>query len=113
MPVPTSSSTSSAIGSGSRRRSSRGWSRSIVELLERGYAPQLLLSQDVCHNRQLKAHGGFGYVYLHQHFLPTLRTAAVGEGEIKHDDDRQPGPHPHHPVARHVADASRATRSPT
>jgi predicted metal-dependent phosphotriesterase family hydrolase len=55
----------------------------IVELLERGYAPQLLLSQDVCHNRQLKAHGGFGYVYLHQHFLPTLRTAAVGEGEIR------------------------------
>lgn len=55
----------------------------IVELLERGYAPQLLLSQDVCHDRQLKAHGGFGYVYLHQHFLPTLRTAAVGEGEIR------------------------------
>ena len=54
----------------------------IVELLERGYAPQVLLSQDVCHNRQLKAYGGFGYVYLHQHFLPTLRTAAVGEGEI-------------------------------
>lgn len=55
----------------------------IVELLERDYAPQLLLSQDVCHDRQLKAHGGFGYVYLHQHFLPTLRTAAVGEGEIR------------------------------
>ena len=55
----------------------------IVELLERGFAPQLLLSQDVNHNRQLKANGGFGYVYLHQHFLPTLRTAAVGEGEIR------------------------------
>ena len=55
----------------------------IVELLERDYAPQLLLSQDVCHNRMLKAYGGFGYVYLHQHFLPTLRTAAVGEGEIQ------------------------------
>jgi phosphotriesterase-related protein len=55
----------------------------IVELLEREYASQLLLSQDVCHNRQLKANGGFGYVYLHQHFLPTLRTAAVGEGEIR------------------------------
>ena len=54
----------------------------IVELLERGYTSQLLLSQDVCHNRQLKAYGGSGYVYLHQHFLPTLRTAAVGEGEI-------------------------------
>jgi predicted metal-dependent phosphotriesterase family hydrolase len=55
----------------------------LVELLERGYASQLMLSQDVCHNRQLKAYGGFGYVYLHQHFLPTLRTAAVGEGEIR------------------------------
>jgi phosphotriesterase-related protein len=54
----------------------------IVELLERGYGGQLLLSQDVCHNRQMKANGGFGYTYLQQHFLPTLRTAAVGEGEI-------------------------------
>ncbi|HEX2194201.1 MAG TPA: phosphotriesterase-related protein [Candidatus Limnocylindria bacterium] len=55
----------------------------IVELLERGYAGQLLLSLDVCHNNQLKAYGGFGYSYLQQHFLPTLRTAAVGEGEIR------------------------------
>ncbi|MDQ3691934.1 MAG: phosphotriesterase-related protein [Chloroflexota bacterium] len=55
----------------------------IVELLERGFGEQMLLSQDVCHNRQLKANGGFGYVYLQQHFLPTLRTAAVGEGEIR------------------------------
>jgi predicted metal-dependent phosphotriesterase family hydrolase len=54
----------------------------IVELLERGYGAQLLLSQDVAHNSQLKANGGFGYTYLQQHFLPTLRTAAVGEGEI-------------------------------
>jgi len=54
----------------------------IVELLERGYGAQLLLSQDVCHNSQLKANGGSGFTYLQQHFLPTLRTAAVGEGEI-------------------------------
>ncbi len=54
----------------------------IVELLERGYTDQLLLSQDVCHDKQLKANGGFGYTFLQQHFLPSLRTAAVGEGEI-------------------------------
>jgi phosphotriesterase-related protein len=54
----------------------------VVELLERGHTPQLLLSQDVCHDAQLKANGGFGYTYLQQHFLPRLRTAAVGEGEI-------------------------------
>ena len=54
----------------------------IVELLERGYGEQVLLSQDVCHNSQLKTNGGTGFTYLQQHFLPTLRTAAVGEGEI-------------------------------
>jgi predicted metal-dependent phosphotriesterase family hydrolase len=54
----------------------------IVELLERGYGTQLLLSQDVNHNSQLRANGGFGYSYLQQHFLPILRTAAVAEGEI-------------------------------
>jgi predicted metal-dependent phosphotriesterase family hydrolase len=54
----------------------------VVELLERGHGGQLLLSQDVCHNSQLKANGGLGYTYLQQHFLPSLRTAAVGEGEI-------------------------------
>jgi predicted metal-dependent phosphotriesterase family hydrolase len=54
----------------------------LVELLERGYADRILLSHDVCHDMHLKANGGNGYVYLHQHFLPHLRTAAVGEGEI-------------------------------
>ena len=55
----------------------------IVELLERGYGAQILLSQDVCHDMQLKVNGGFGYTYLQQHFLPALRTAAVGEGELE------------------------------
>jgi phosphotriesterase-related protein len=54
----------------------------IVELLERGFSDQILLSQDVAANRQLKAYGGNGYTYLQQHFLPSLRTAAVAEGEI-------------------------------
>jgi phosphotriesterase-related protein len=55
----------------------------LVELLDRGYGEQMLLSQDVCHDMQLKANGGFGYTYLQQHFLPQLRTAAVGEGELE------------------------------
>lgn len=54
----------------------------IVELLERGFADRLLLSHDVYANEQLKAYGGNGFAYLGQHFLPHLRTAAVGEGEI-------------------------------
>ena len=62
---------------------SRGWWSTSSSCSSAATAPQLLLSQDVCHNSQLKAHGGFGYTYLQQHFLPTLRTAAVGEGEIE------------------------------
>ncbi len=54
----------------------------LVELLERGYSDRILLSQDVCSDDQLKAYGGNGYGYVAQHFLPHLRTAAVGEGEI-------------------------------
>jgi phosphotriesterase-related protein len=54
----------------------------IVELLERGFSDRLLLSHDVSASRQLKAYGGNGYTYLQQHFLPSLRTAAVAEGEI-------------------------------
>jgi phosphotriesterase-related protein len=54
----------------------------ILELLERGCGDRILLSQDVCTDAQLKAYGGTGYGYLAQHFLPALRTAAVGEGEI-------------------------------
>ena len=55
----------------------------LVELLDRGYGGQILLSQDVSHDAQLKANGGSGYTYLQQHFLPALRTAAVGEGELQ------------------------------
>ncbi len=54
----------------------------IVELLERGFSDRILLSHDVSASRQLKAYGGDGYTYLQQHFLPSLRTAAVAEGEI-------------------------------
>jgi phosphotriesterase-related protein len=54
----------------------------IIELLDRGCGDRILLSQDVCSDAQLKAYGGTGYGYLLQHFLPALRTAAVGEGEI-------------------------------
>ncbi|HLY13807.1 MAG TPA: hypothetical protein VKR24_05615 [Candidatus Limnocylindrales bacterium] len=52
------------------------------ELVERGHADRLLLSQDVCHNSQLKAYGGNGYVYLFEAFLPRLRAAGVPESAI-------------------------------
>jgi predicted metal-dependent phosphotriesterase family hydrolase len=52
------------------------------ELIERGHADRLLLSQDVCHNSQLTAYGGNGYVHLFKTFLPQLRAAGVPEAAI-------------------------------
>jgi phosphotriesterase-related protein len=56
---------------------------SICDLLSRGLAGQILLSQDVCHDSQLTRYGGNGYVYLADTFLPRLRAAGVGEDEIR------------------------------
>jgi predicted metal-dependent phosphotriesterase family hydrolase len=55
----------------------------LLELLDRGHADRLLLSQDVCHTMQLKAFGGNGYVYLQEVFLPRLRERGVGEDAIR------------------------------
>lgn len=54
----------------------------LLELLSRGHADRILLSQDVCHDSQLKRYEGNGYVYLHEVFLPRLRAAGVGDAQI-------------------------------
>jgi predicted metal-dependent phosphotriesterase family hydrolase len=54
----------------------------LCDLLGRGHADRILLSQDVCHDSQLKRYGGNGYVYLVETFLPRLRAAGVSEAEI-------------------------------
>ena len=53
------------------------------ELLDRGHADRIFLSQDVCHDNQLKHYGGNGYVYLFETFLPKLREAGAGEADIR------------------------------
>jgi predicted metal-dependent phosphotriesterase family hydrolase len=57
--------------------------RLVQELLERGHGDRLLLSQDVCHNGQLKAYGGRGYSYLAETFLPRLQQAGIPEEAIR------------------------------
>jgi predicted metal-dependent phosphotriesterase family hydrolase len=57
--------------------------RLLLELLARGHADRLFLSQDVCHNGQLTCYEGNGYAYLATRFLPRLREAGVSEAEIR------------------------------
>jgi predicted metal-dependent phosphotriesterase family hydrolase len=55
----------------------------LRELLSRGHVDQVLLSQDVCHDSQLRRYEGHGYTYLAETFLPRLRVAGVSEAEIE------------------------------
>jgi phosphotriesterase-related protein len=55
----------------------------IAELVKRGWAQRLLLSQDVCHRSHLKAYAGNGYDYLIRCFLPRLRDAGIDEDSIR------------------------------
>jgi phosphotriesterase-related protein len=57
--------------------------RLLQELLARGHADRVLLSQDVCHNSQLRHYDGGGYTYLQETFLPRLRAAGVADTEIE------------------------------
>ena len=54
----------------------------LLELLSRGHADRVLISQDVCHNQQLRHYEGNGYTYLQEAFLPRLRARGVSEAEI-------------------------------
>lgn len=55
----------------------------LLDLLAAGHGDRILLSQDVCHDSQLKRYEGNGYVYLHETFLPRLRAAGVAAAEIE------------------------------
>jgi predicted metal-dependent phosphotriesterase family hydrolase len=57
--------------------------RLLQELLSRGHAERILLSQDVCHNEQLRHYDGHGYTYIQETFLPRLRDAGVSKEEIE------------------------------
>jgi phosphotriesterase-related protein len=54
----------------------------LLAMLASGREDRILLSQDVCHNSQLRHYDGNGYTYLQETFLPRLREAGVGETEI-------------------------------
>jgi phosphotriesterase-related protein len=55
----------------------------LCDLLARGHVERILLSQDVCHNSQLRHYQGNGYTYLAETFLPRLRAAGVSDDEIR------------------------------
>ena len=56
--------------------------RRILRLLEKGYAPQILLSSDLCRRSFYRANGGRGYDYVLTCFIPLLLRSGVSQGVI-------------------------------
>jgi predicted metal-dependent phosphotriesterase family hydrolase len=57
--------------------------RNVLDLVDRGYASQLLLSHDVCEHPHLRYFGGPGYSYLQSVFLPMLEEAGLDRATIR------------------------------
>ena len=64
----------------------------ILDLIYRGFEDRMMLSHDVCKLGQLRIHGGTGFVYLSETFLPALSGKGVPEETIRtitHDNPRR------------------------
>lgn len=57
--------------------------RIVKDMVDRGFADQILLSSDVCYKSHLHAYGGFGYDYLLLNFVPMLMSTGLTESVIR------------------------------
>ncbi|WP_036839438.1 phosphotriesterase family protein [Pleomorphomonas oryzae] len=57
--------------------------RGILNLVEKGYANRVLMSQDVFLKMMLTRYGGFGYAHVLRHFVPRLRRHGLDEAVIQ------------------------------
>ncbi len=57
--------------------------RGILNLVDKGYADRVLMSQDVFLKMMLTRYGGFGYAHVLRHFVPRLRRHGLDEAVIQ------------------------------
>lgn len=57
--------------------------RGILNLVDKGYADRVLMSQDVFLKMMLTRYGGFGYAHVLRHFVPRLRRHGLEEAVIQ------------------------------
>ena len=57
--------------------------RHLLELLDLGYASQILISQDVCMKMQTLRYGGYGYAHLLRHIIPSLKHKGVDDETVR------------------------------
>lgn len=55
----------------------------LSEICKRGYSNQIVLSVDITRKSHYKAHGGIGYAYLLENFVPKLEAAGISQEDLK------------------------------
>lgn len=56
--------------------------KQIMELLELGYAGQILISQDICMKMSLATYGGYGYGHILRNVLPLMKIYGMTDEDI-------------------------------
>jgi len=56
--------------------------RGIAELISRGFASNIVLSQDICFKAMLKQFGGVGYAHILENILPFMRDEDISDEDI-------------------------------
>lgn len=56
--------------------------RQIIDLIEKGYLSQILISHDICMKICLTSYGGIGYAYIMNNIVPQMRARGISASEI-------------------------------
>jgi phosphotriesterase-related protein len=54
----------------------------IVDLIARGHAAQVLISQDICHKTNLTHYGGEGFTHILDNVRPLMRRKGIDDAQI-------------------------------
>jgi phosphotriesterase-related protein len=57
--------------------------RQIIDLVEKGYLSQVLISHDICMKIRLTTYGGIGYAHILNNVLPQMRARGMSDSEIR------------------------------
>ncbi len=71
------------LGFGAPYQTDEERAKNVARFIQKGHLQQILLSMDICANRQLHYFGGRGYDYVLRNFLPLLEKHGVTKQEIE------------------------------
>jgi phosphotriesterase-related protein len=55
----------------------------IIELIEKGYLPSILISCDHCYKHTYIAYGGYGYAHIIRDIVPAMKMKGMDDGQIR------------------------------